>query len=236
MKRGWRSRNRKLAYCACAIVWTSAQAQTDADARPNFNGVWLATPGSIVGTEAAEMGAPAPPQLTPEALRISEAYDLLTDDPAYECSPASVTRVWSNPIPIEIEQLPDRVLLRYEYMDAVRTVYLNPESHTPPASNEVLGHSIGRFEGSTLIIETTGFSTSFIGAVSGTPQTETLRTIERLTMTEDGQRFRLEIRHEDPATFTEPWTPTRDFDLTDLDRLDWDCVLEDAGYEDISDP
>ncbi len=78
-----------------------------------------------MGTEAGEMGAPVPPQLTPEAARIRDSYDLLTDDPAYECSPASVNRVWSNPVPIEIEQLPDRVILRYEYMDAVRTVYLN---------------------------------------------------------------------------------------------------------------
>ena len=121
-------------------------------------------------------------------------------------------------------------------MDAVRTVYLNQENHPVSASPEVLGHSIGRYEGSTLIIETAGFSESYIGAVTGTPQTETLRTIERLTMAEDGQRFLLEIRHEDPATFTEPWTPAREFVSSDLVRLEWDCVLEDAGYEDISDP
>ncbi|MGI9257208.1 MAG: hypothetical protein ACR2QQ_00090, partial [Gammaproteobacteria bacterium] len=173
---------------------------------------------------------------TPEAARIRDSYDLLTDDPAYECSPASVNRVWSNPVPIEIEQLSDRVILRYEYMDAVRTVYLDQESHSEQASTGVLGHSIGRYEGTTLIIDTTGFSESYIGAVTGTPQGESLRTIERLTIAEDGQRFLLEIRHEDPTTFTEPWTSTREFILSDLERLEWDCVLEDAGYEDISDP
>jgi hypothetical protein len=50
-------------------------------------------------------------------MKVRDSYDLLTDDPAYECSPASVNRVWSNPVPIEIEQLPDRVILRYEYME-----------------------------------------------------------------------------------------------------------------------
>ena len=227
----------RTAFLACAFVYASAHAQTEVETHPDFNGVWLAAPGSIVGTEPGEMGSTGPPpQLTPEAARIRDTYDLLTDDPAYECSPASINRVWSNPVPIEIEQLSDRVILRYEYMDAVRTVYLDQQSAPPNVTPEVLGHSIGRYERSTLIIETAGFSKSYVGAVTGTPQTETLRTIELLTMAEDGQRFLLEIRHEDPATFTEPWTSSREFVLSDLERLEWDCVLEDAGYEDISDP
>ncbi len=227
---------RRIAFCTCVFVCITAQAQNEAGTPPDFNGVWLAAPGTIGGIEFAEMGASVPPHLTPEALQTREAYDLFTDDPAYNCSPASVTRVWSNPVPIEIEQLPDRVILRYEYMDGVRTVFLDRQSQAPNAPPEVLGHSIGRYEGSTLIIETAGFSASYIGAITGTPQTETLRTIERLTLAEGGQRFHLEIRHEDPATFMEPWIPTRDFVLTDLDRLEWDCVLEDAGYEDSRDP
>ena len=143
--------------------------------------------------------------------------------------------MWSNPVPIEIEQQPGRVILRYEYMDAVRTVYLDGRSLPPDAPPQLMGHSVGRYEGSTLIIESIGFTSSYIGTVSGTPQTETLSTIERLTLSEDGQRFRLEIRHEDPATFTTPWTASRDFVLTDLERLVWDCVLKDAGYEAFDD-
>jgi len=225
----------RTAYLACALLCASAHAQTEAESPPDFSGVWLAAPGSIVGTEPGEMGSSgAPPQLTPEAARIRDAYDLLVDDPAYECSPASVNRVWSNPVPIEIEQLPERVIFRYEYMDAVRTVLLGQQNHFSNAAPVVLGHSIGRYEGSTLVIETTGFRESYVGSVTGTPQTETLHTIERLTMVENGQRFLLEIRHEDPATFIEPWTATREFVSSDLERLPWDCVLEDAGYEDIS--
>ncbi len=229
-----------LASTVFAASWGPSFAQVDssdeaaddvAAARPNFNGVWLAAPDTIGGVEFAEMAGPELPQLTPEALRIREEYDLFVDDPAYQCSPASITRAWSNPVPIEIEQLSNRVILRYEYMDGLRTVYLDGRSRSPEAPREVLGHSVGRFEGSTLVIESTGFSPSYIGAITGTPQTETLRTIERLTLSEDGLSFRLEIAHEDPATFTAPWTPTREFVLTDLERLDWDCVLEDAAYE-----
>jgi hypothetical protein len=236
---------RIIAFVLFLATWNVAGAQVGSfgeagngatGAPPDFNGVWLAAPGTIGGVEFAEMaGGAEPPQLTAEALRIREDYDFLVDDPAYLCSPASLTRVWSNPVPIEIEQHTDRVILRYEYMDGLRTVYLDGRSRPPEAPRDVLGHSIGRYEGSTLVIESTDFTSSYIGAITGTPQTETLRVVERLTLSEDGQRFRLEIIHEDPATFTSPWTPTRVFVLTDLERLDWDCVLEDAGYAESTD-
>ncbi len=235
---------RIIALVVFVVTWNLGAAQQGSfdetaenvtAAPPVFNGVWLAAPGSIEGGQAAEMAGPESPQLTAEALRIREEYDLFVDDPAYRCSPASITRVWSNPVPIEIEQRPDRVILRYEYMDAVRTVYLDGRSHPPDARPEVLGHSVGRYEGSTLIIESTGFTSSYIGSISGTPQTETLHTIERLTLTEDGQLFHLELSQADPATFTTPWLSTRDFARrTDLERLEWACVLEDAGYEEFN--
>jgi hypothetical protein len=223
-----------------AAIWSLSVAQDGSideavenakAAPPDFNGVWLAAPGSIGGGQAAEMAGPEPPQLTAEALRIRQEYDLLVDDPAYRCDPSSIVRVWSNPVPIEIEQQPDRVIVRYEYMDAVRNIHLDGRSHPPDAPRQILGHSIGRYEGSTLVIESNGYTSSYIGTVSGTPQTETLSTVERLTLSDDGQRFRLDITHEDPATFTTPWTATRDYVLTDLDLLEWDCVLEHAGYE-----
>lgn len=235
---------RNLTLVALLVTWIPGVAQDGTldgtaegvtTAPPDFNGVWLAAPGSIGGGQAAEMAGLEPPQFTAEALRVRAEYDLFVDDPAYRCSPSSIVRVWSNPVPIEIEQQPGRVILRYEYMDAVRTVYLDGRSHPPDAPPQLLGYSVGWYEGSTLIIETTGFTYSYIGTISGTPQTETLSTIERLTLSEDGQRFRLNIRHEDPATFTTPWTATRDYVLTDLERLVWDCVLKDAGYEAIDD-
>lgn len=234
---------RVVAFAVFVALWNLSVAQEGGfggaidnatAAPPDFNGVWLAAPGSIGGGQAAEMAGPEPPQLTAAALRIRQEYDLLVDDPAYRCDPSSIVRVWSNPVPIEIEQESGRVILRYEYMDAVRNVHLDGRSNPPDAPPQILGHSVGRYEGSTLIIESAGFTSSYIGTVSGTPQTETLSTVERLTLSEDGQRFRLDITHEDPATFTIPWTSTRDFVLTDLDRLVWDCVLEHAGYEELN--
>ena len=224
---------RIIAFILIVSAWNLSSAQ---DGRPDLNGVWLAAPGTIGGVEFGEMGALEPPKLTPAAEQLRDDYDRFVDDPAFQCSPGSVNRVWSNPVPIEIEQQADRVILRYEYMDGLRTVYLDGRSSPPDAPRHVLGHSVGRYEGSTLVIETSNFARSTIGAVTGTPQSEELRVIERLTLSPDSQLFSLEIRHEDPGTFTEPWTSTRDFTLRDMERLSWDCVLEDAGYEEFNTP
>lgn len=205
-----------------------AQRTRGDDGIPDLNGVWIAAGGRRGGPP----GGRSRPQTTAEAQRRMEAYDLLVDDPGYECSPASVWRAWANPTPTEIEQRADRVILRHEYMDVVRTVYLDRRDHAADARPNVVGHSIGWYEGSTLVIDTTGFSRSVIQTVSGLPQTETLRTVERLTLSDDGQTFQHELTHEDPATLTAPWTSTRTYRRApELTLLEFDCVLEDAGYE-----
>ena len=88
-----------MAFLAFLVTWNLGAAQDGsldraADdvmaAPPNFNGVWLSAPGAAGGEQFAEMAGPEPPQLTAEALRIREEYDLFVDDPAYRCSPSSI--------------------------------------------------------------------------------------------------------------------------------------------------
>jgi hypothetical protein len=211
---------------------------------PDFNGVWLggargAPQGGmgVQGAMAPQGGMAAPgggrPRPTSSAQNAMDAYDLLVDDPAYVCSPASISRAWGNPTPTEIEQHEDRVILRHEYMDVERIIYVDGRDHPADAGLNVVGNSIGWYEGSTLVIDTTGFSPSVISTVSGLPQTETLHVVERLTLSDDGQTFSRDLTFEDPATLVTPWIITgRTYQRRpDMTLLPWDCVLEDAGYE-----
>ncbi len=213
---------------------------------PDFNGVWLGgargAPQGGMGAQgamgaqggmAAPGGARGRPRPTASAQSAMEAYDLLVDDPAYVCSPASISRAWRNPTPTEIEQHEERVILRHEYMDVERTIYVDGRDHPADANPNVVGNSIGWYEGPTLVIDTIGFAPSVISVVSGLPQTETLHAVERLTLSDDGQTFSHDLMYEDPATLTVPWVTTgRVYERRpDMTLLPWDCVLEDAGYE-----
>jgi len=209
------------------ILAQSTRGESDI---PDLSGVWIGGGGGRGGPRGR--GGRGGMQPTVEAQRLMDAYDLLVDDPGYECSPASISRAWANPTPTEIEQQEDRVILRHEYMDVVRTIYLDARDQPTDRPPNVVGHSIGRYEGSTLVIESSGFSPSVISTVNGLPQTETLRTVERLTLSDDGQTLRHELTHEDPATLRAPWTTTRTLRRApELTLLPFDCVLEHAGYE-----
>jgi hypothetical protein len=213
-----------------AAPFLSAQQTEDL---PDFNGVWLAGGG---GAPQGGMGAPGGrgrPQPTASAQSAMDAYDLLVDDPAYLCSPGSISRAWRNPTPTEIEQHEERVILRHEYMDVERIIYVDGRDHPADPKPNVVGNSIGWYEGSTLVIDTIGFIRSVISPVSGLPQTETLHAVERLTLSDDGQTFSHDLMFEDPVTLTVPWVTTgRVYQRRpDMTLLPWDCVLEDAGYE-----
>ena len=209
-----------------AILWCSALPA--ADGVPDLSGIWI---GSRDGGQERDTRTP---DYTAAGRQILEGYDLFVDDPGYSCSPASISRLWDNPTPTEIVQYDDRVVLIHEYLDFERSIPLDQESHASGLPARQVGHSIGRYEGSTLIIDTIGYSSGYISTITGIPQTESLHTVERLTLSSDGNSFVLEITNDDPVAFASPWVTTRTYvHRLGLTRLPFDCVLEDASYEEF---
>jgi len=150
------------------------------------------------------------------------------------CSPASLSRLWVEPLsPIEIIEEQDRVVIRHEYMDIVRTIPFGMPAERVAAEPSVPGNSVAWYEGSTLVIDSVAFSPSYLSTVRGTPQTSQLHTVERLTPNGDGAGFTVAVVYEDPTTFTVPWTSSLNYMISPGGRgpLEYGCVLEDAGYE-----
>ncbi len=197
-------------------------------AAPDLGGVWI---GSRGGGQEQDTRTP---DYTDEGRQLLESYDLFVDDPGYGCNPASISRLWDNPTPTEILQYDDRVVLIHEYLDFERSIPLDQEGHAEGLDNSQVGHSIGWYEGETLVIDTTGYSSGYISTIFGVPQTETLHTTERLTRSGDDDSFVLEIVNDDPSVFATPWVTTRTyFRRPEITRLPFDCVVEDAGYENL---
>lgn len=130
------------------------------------------------------------------------------DEPYTACLPMSVPRV--NPFPWKFAFTYTDKGLSYIYIlhetgdaGAHRVVYMDGRKHPDVPIPTWWGHSIGRWEGDTLVIDTVGYNDKFWFDSRGTPHTEKLHTIERWTRTHWG-RIEDDFTLEDPGAFTRP--------------------------------
>jgi hypothetical protein len=121
---------------------------------------------------------------------------------------------------LQILQTEDVVIFRHEMMHDVRLIYMDGRAHPPAAMRWLAGHSTGRWDGRTLVVDTTNFTdrTNFRGSPQNTRQdifaTASLHVVERFTPV-DGNTLRYQFTVEDPATWTRPWSgemPIRRFE------------------------
>jgi hypothetical protein len=163
-------------------------------------------------------------KLTPTALASRQGFDP-ADDPAIRCQPYGLVRQALSPVPIEFVQANDRVTIRYELWEAVRTVFLagqRPSTNRPTR----LGHSAGRYSDGTLVVETTGLLGDVVAPDARVLHSNELRTIERYTLGDDGERLDLELTLIDPVTLTEPLTLRTSWRRTpQTDLLPYKCHL-----------
>jgi hypothetical protein len=105
------------------------------------------------------------------------------------------------------------VVIRNEMIHEARVIPLDGSPRPSPSVKMWLGASRGRFEGDTLVIETTNFTdrTGIGGNGNGAVHSEGLRLVERLTRV-DEDTLRYELTVDDPATYTKPWTLRFDLD------------------------
>jgi hypothetical protein len=146
--------------------------------------------------------------LTPLARQRQEEFDP-SQEASLDCKPDGddLRHQVLAPLPLEIEQHEDSVILRYEYWNAERIVHLHREEHPEDGEPSRLGHSIGRYEGSTLIVETA----QLLPAVTGIPNDKPLMlspdatAVERYTLSEDGESLDMTLEIIDPSNFTQPF-------------------------------
>jgi hypothetical protein len=112
----------------------------------------------------------------------------------------------------QIVQTPDYVVIHAEMIHDARIIPLNGRAPLPSALRLIEGDSRGRWDGDTLVVETTNFTdrnwiatSAASGRIKGIPQSTALTIVERFTRTAH-DRIDYEARIEDPAVFTRPWT------------------------------
>lgn len=117
-----------------------------------------------------------------------------------------------NTLAIEISRQNDRIVLKQQTGGA-RTIWLN-EKQVDDSVPITTGHSVGHWEGDTLVVKSTGFADAGLLDYSASPHGEKLKTIERIRkVTLDGPYPDLQVltTFEDPDYYTKPWTLLRTY-------------------------
>lgn len=168
--------------------------------------------------------------LTEAGRRSIETYDHDRDNPNAVCYGYGLVAGLTSPHYLnEIEILEDRVIVRDEWFDAERVVYTDGRGHPVDGERTRLGHSIGHWDGDTLVVDTRLFSPHRspygIGLESGTQK----HVVERYTLNEDGRGLTLEVFLEDPEFLANSFSGTLNWDYTpDFEFYRYNCEPEVA--------
>ena len=189
--------------------------------QPNLTGVWSNYPGFGQTSAPPDPKLVAPPagplQLKPAfagpyeakraAQRESDKRGEPLANPSTECVPYGMPQMMFPIYPIEILQNKNQVTIIAEVLSQVRHIYLNEAQakieDVPPL---YFGHSVGRWEGSTLVVDTVGVKEEVLG-YRDIPHSGQMHIKERLHLVAP-DILHDDITIEDPVTLEKPWTFT----------------------------
>lgn len=143
-----------------------------ANAAPLFH-VWA----SVLDEPAMSFRASAPLVLTEAARAAVAALDPLSDPSIDGCTPKGMPRLMSQPPPMELIDRGGIIQLRMEEYDTVRTIHMSGAEDPETQPRTPLGYSVGRWDGTTLVVETTRVSANLLNA-NGVPLGSSARFVE----------------------------------------------------------
>jgi hypothetical protein len=225
-------RNRLVGLVIMLAVVAAVGAQTPAaykaprgpDGKPNLNGIWQAMTNANWNIEAHSTEAGPVWQLgasyavpagfgiveggtipyKPEALaKRNENYkNRLLQDPEIKCYLPGTPRAMYQGFPFQILQSQKHIMMAFEFAGAVRTIYMADQ--TPAPADSWMGWSNGKWEGDTLVIDTTGFNGMPWFDRAGNFGSDMLHIVERITP-RSAETLSYEATIEDSTVYTRPW-------------------------------
>jgi hypothetical protein len=121
-----------------------------------------------------------------------------------DCIPIGAPALMFYPVANTITVARDRVTIKVDWMDSERVIYLDGRSHPPANQTSLHGHSVGRWEGDTLVVETTNFSEHSMGLSANLPSSSQKKLTERFRLGEDGKTLLYTGVVEDPVYLSKP--------------------------------
>jgi len=121
-----------------------------------------------------------------------------------DCIPIGAPALMFYPVANTITVQRDRVVMKIDWLDSERTIFLDGRKHPPASQTSLHGHSVGRWEGDTLVVETTNFKEHPMGLSTSLPSSAQKRLTERFRLSSDGKSLIYSGVIEDPVYLARP--------------------------------
>jgi len=230
------------ALAVLSIVLIGAASQSAAQNKPakafdphDLSGiVWEAPVRVTTGNEISPMTAwgkaqyeMTKPSWGPRA--VEDSTDMVNPTTGNEigCFPTGVPRIYVHPFPMEILQIPGRVVQLFEFNHFVRQLYITNglHEHAKDLDPSWMGDAVAWWEGDTLVVDSVGFNDKTWLDRAGLPHSDQLHVIEHITRP-NHKTLVVHITVDDPKTYLKTWEGERIYEL----EPDWkltEMICED---------
>ena len=225
----------------------TAPAPKTAEGKPDFTGIWRnsqparlgdfgdriptrdpnaePTGLELFGDIGTNMKGGLPLQPWAADLKKKRMAEFSKDNPDAHCLPMGNTQFDLHPQPRKMIQTRDLLVILYEGNAGIRQIFMDGRP-LPPSDVEPwwYGYSTAKWDGDTLVVETTGFRDDVWLDINGSPLTNSGKMIERFRRPNFGN-LEIEITVDDPKAYTKPWTiMVKQTIILDTEMIEFICA------------
>ena len=220
-----------LTFTSSPVLLAQSSKQPEAvKSMPNLSGTWNRSAGNSAAgiPEDDPSGVPffgfakQEPSLQPAAMETYKANRKgLADprskgrdefDPSNSCFPPGPTRIFTLSRPFEIRQSTGVVYILSETDHWVRRIYMDGRGHPDGYPSAWMGHSIGKYDGNTLVVDTADINENTWLDSLGHPHSDSLHLTERFRRV-NHDTLEIDVTFDDPKAYTKPWTGKKTYQL-----------------------
>jgi hypothetical protein len=203
----------------------AAPAPKTTDGKPDLTGIWLVASGRYLANIAVGgVEIPFKPEAAALYKRRQETNGI--GRPTERCLPHAVPDAALVPYPFKILQTPSQLVVLFEPFIDYRQIFTDGRPAPKDPQPTWMGYSVGKWEGDTLVVESTGFNDLTWLDDGGHPHSDALHVTERFRRKDFGH-MDLQITIDDAKMYTKPWTVSVPYNLLpDTELIEYVCENE----------
>jgi hypothetical protein len=203
----------------------AAPTPKTSEGKPDLTGIWVVASGKYLANIAVD-GVEVPFRPEAAALYKKRRETNSVGRPTERCLPHSVPDAALVGYPFKIIQTPSQLVVLFEPFIDYRQIFTDGRTLPKDPQPTWMGYSVGKWEGDTLVVDSSGFNDQTWLDDGGHPHSDALHVIERFRRIDFGH-MELGITIDDPKMYTKPWTVTVPYNLVpDTELIEYVCENE----------